>query len=365
MAAGAAAGLLLLYPLRFALLPFVVAAGVALIATPAVEWLADRLRCRRWVAAAIVFVSLLAVLAGLGWWMKAVVLSDAAELTQDLPGMLRKILAEAAGADHFRLFGRDFTAEGVSAATSAAARDATGGLGPALSAALGTVLGFILTLSVLCYFLLSGPTLARGVLWLFPPWLRPQVAAVATEVKPFLFRYVVGMVTVIAMTCALSWVGLGPLLHLPHAVVLALMVGLLEFIPVVGAFASAALIALAALSQGNLATVAGAAATVLVLRLLIDQVVAPIIFGKASSLHPAVILFAMLVGGTLYGILGLLVAVPAVATIKVILRRCYDAPDRAGNGWPANGVRGRDDVEESQSESQWHGERDGAERITR
>ena len=199
------------------------------------------------------------------------------------------------------------------------------GIGEVLLAGLGGLLMFILTISTFCYFLVSGPKIARGVLWVFPPWLRPPVERVAVTMRPFLFRYIVGMLTVISTTVVLCWIGLGPILHLPNAVVLALLVGLLEFFPVVGAVASALLLGLAAISQGSIGVVVGVTVFTLVLRLLIDQVIAPLIYGKASSLHPAAVLFAFLVGGTLYGVLGLLLAVPAAATIKVALILMYDS----------------------------------------
>jgi len=330
LAVAVAAALLLAYPLRFALIPFVIAGGLAYVATPAVEWLSRRLRWRRWIAATAVFVLCLTLLAGLGWWIKAVVFPDAVELTQSLPEMLRKVFVDAAGSDHVRLFGHDLSADAVIGEAGSSVRamaGGEGGVGEALFAGLGALLMFVLTISTFCYFLVSGPTLARGVLWLFPPWLRPSVAGVAATMKPFLFRYVVGMLVVISSTCVLSWIGLGPVLHLPHAVVLALLVGLLEFFPVVGAVASALLLGLAAVSQGSIGVVIGVALFTLALRLVIDQVIAPLIYGKASALHPAAVLFAFLVGATLYGVLGLLLAVPGAATIKVILKRYYGETD--------------------------------------
>jgi predicted PurR-regulated permease PerM len=331
------AALVLAHLLRFALIPFVVAGGLAYVATPGVEWMSRRLGWRRWIAATAVFVLCLTALAGLGWWMKAVVVPDAVELTQSLPQMLRKVFISAAGSDHVRLFGRDISVDAAISGAGLSLRSMAGGegaVGEALSAGLGGLLMFVLTISTFCYFLVSGPTLARGVLWLFPPWLRRPVSGIAATMKPFLFRYVLGMILVISTTCVLSWVGLGPVLHLPHALVLALLVGLLEFFPVVGAVASALLLGLAAVSQGSIGVVIGVAAFTLAMRLLIDQVVAPLIYGKASSLHPAAILLAFLVGGTLYGVLGLLLAVPAAATIKVTLKALYEPTEPEGPGSP-------------------------------
>ncbi len=297
------------------------------------------------------FVLCLTALAGLGWWIEAIVVPDAVELTQSFPEMLRRVFVGAAGSDRVRLFGRDISADAVLAEVGAAAREAAGGeagVSAAMLAGLGGVLMFVLTISTFCYFLVSGPAIARGVLWLFPPWLRTPVARVAATMKPFLLRYIVGLIVVISTTVILCWIGLGPVLHMPHAIVLALLVGLLEFFPVVGAVASALLLGVAAVSQGSIGVVIGVTLFTLVLRLLIDQVIAPLIYGKASSLHPAAVLFAFLVGGTLYGVLGLLLAVPAAATIKVILKMHYAPRDSDGSNRVISQVP--DPVESSERE---------------
>src|SRR5579862_1871430 len=118
------AGLLLAYPLRYALIPFVVAGGLAFVATPAVEWLTCRFGLHRWVSATVVFVGFLLVLGGLGWWVKAVVFPDAVELTRSLPQMTRKLFTSAAGGDHVELFGHDITADAVFSELDSAARNA-------------------------------------------------------------------------------------------------------------------------------------------------------------------------------------------------------------------------------------------------
>ena len=325
-----ATALLLLYPLRFALIPFVVSSGIAFVLSPAVDWLTNRVGGRRWAAGAIIFVAILAALGGLAWWIKAIVAPDAIELTQSLPEMTRKLFVSVAGGDHLRLFGNDFTADTFIAQATTAAKSLMGGDGGFASLlvnGMSAILLSVLTLSTLCYFLISGPQLYRGAIWLFPPALRPHARGIAIAMKPFLYRYVVGLIAVIAATCVLSWIGLAPVLHMPHATVLALLVGLLEIFPVVGAVLSGMLLGLAAIAQGSLTTVIAIALFTLILRLLIDQVIGPIIYGKASELHPTAVLLAFLIGGTFYGMVGLLLAVPAAATLRIALRRTYNPSD--------------------------------------
>ena len=57
---------------------------------------------------------------------------------------------------------------------------------------------------------------------------------------------------------------------------------------------------------------------------MIDQGVGPLVMGRAARLHPVVVLFVFIVGGVLYGPLGVLLAVPLAATVKIVLMVYYD-----------------------------------------
>jgi len=104
----------------------------------------------------------------------------------------------------------------------------------------------------------------------------------------------------------------------------ALITGLLELLPVVGPIASAALVNGAALAKGGVPALLTVLIFYIVLRLVIDQGVGPPILDRAARLHPAVILFVFLVGGALYGPLGVLLAVPFTAAVKIVLTVYYD-----------------------------------------
>ena len=137
-------------------------------------------------------------------------------------------------------------------------------------------------------------------------------------------RYVVGLVIVVAFTSAASWLWLGPTMGVPNAELLAIVTGLLELIPVIGPIASTALVSGAALYKGGVPGLLTFLVFYIVLRVVIDQGVGPLILGRAARLHPAVILFVFLAGGVLYGPLGVLLAVPFTAAVKMTLTAYYD-----------------------------------------
>ena len=179
-------------------------------------------------------------------------------------------------------------------------------------------------LVVLFYLLQSGRRVAEGVLWLAPPPYRPILRAHGRRIEPMLRQYVRGLLLVVAYASGAAWLVLGPVFHLPFAAVLAVTVGVLELVPVVGPAASMALIGGGAvLDGGGPWAVFGAMAFAVGLRLSIDEIVGPLVLGRAVSLPPVVIIVAFLVGSALFGVLGALLAVPVAASVKIVLAALY------------------------------------------
>ena len=144
----------------------------------------------------------------------------------------------------------------------------------------------VLTVVLYFYFLYDSERLAGGALWLVPPAWRERVRSMALHVRPMLRRYVVGLVAVVPFTSVASWVWLAPVMGVPHAELLALTTGLLELIPVAGPIASAALVSTAALGRGGVPALLAFLVFYIILRLLIDQVVGPLILGRAAQFAP-------------------------------------------------------------------------------
>ena len=62
------------------------------------------------------------------------------------------------------------------------------------------------------------------------------------------------------------------------------------------------------------------------LRLSIDQLVGPLVLGKAAQVHPTLVIFCFLAGGAVFGIVGVVLAVPIALTVKVVLAAIYEEP---------------------------------------
>ena len=124
-------------------------------------------------------------------------------------------------------------------------------------------------------------------------------------------KWLRGQLLLIALVAAVAYIGLGPVLHLPYALALAVLTGILEIIPLIGPLIATAIVAVDAFARGGVRLAAAVIVFYFVLRQVEDQVVMPVVIGRAVHLHPIVTIFAVLVGLSVYGVLGGLLGVPS------------------------------------------------------
>ena len=170
--------------------------------------------------------------------------------------------------------------------------------------AISVLFGTFLTLVLMPYFMISAPRLAAGSIWLLPPERRRSVEDLLPKIVPVLRRYLIGLFLVVVYTSGVGWIGFGPLFHLPQAILLAITVGVLELVPVIGPFASATIVGLVAVQQNGIWAAAFFFAFAIGLRLLIDNVVGPLVLGQAARIHPVIVIISFVCGAILFGAVG-------------------------------------------------------------
>src|SRR5581483_4424730 len=141
----------------------------------------------------------------------------------------------------------------------------------------------------------------------------------------------IGVFVVVVYATTAAYIGLGLVLGLHHAVVLAMLSGILEMIPLVGPGAAAVIAGLIAVRYATgIESIIAYTIYAAALRLSIDQLLGPIALGTAARLHPALIIFCFLAGGLLYGVTGVILAAPVALITKVTLATLYDDPEAPG-----------------------------------
>jgi predicted PurR-regulated permease PerM len=330
IAAALAVVALILYLIRYALLPFVFAIAIAFVTDPLIRGGQRRLRLPRWVVGALIYAVLVLLFAATLYAIGANAVHDFMQMAERGPATLRKFIEDVVGPNGIALFGKTYRTDDVMQALSAATEKlvAAGAIVRFGSFGVGALFGFFLTLVLTPYFMISGPRLAAGAIWLIPPERRKSVTDLLPKIIPALRRYLLGIFLVVVYTSVIAWIGFGPIFALPGAVLLAVTVGILEIMPVVGPISAALLVGIVATQQTTLTAAALLMGFVLALRLSIDNVVGPIVLGHAARLHPVVVIAGFVCGAMLFGIVGLLLAVPTAVCIKIALEHYYAEPIR-------------------------------------
>lgn len=320
-----------LYLIRSILLPFVLAGILAFICMPLVEGLKRRLRLPRWLSALVVLTALAAIATVGGWLGIPPLLDQITHTAGDLGGAVESFARTLMGNRSIDILGTSVNASNIGDYTVSSLRGWLGqGTRLLTVATLGFawIFGMLLTVVVLGYFLFDAYRIEAGLFWLVPPRYRPFAHRAWAELAPVLRRYFIGVALVVIYASIAAYIGLGLALGLHHAVVLAVMTGVLEVIPLVGPAASAVIAGLVAVGE---ATGAGAIMAYIFyatgLRISIDEFFGPIVLGRAGRIPPVLIIFCFLAGGFLFGIVGVVLAVPVALSIRIILQVLYDESD--------------------------------------
>jgi predicted PurR-regulated permease PerM len=321
---------IILYAVRYALLPFVFAAAIGFVTDPLIVAAQRRSNAPRWVVAASAYIMLLLLVGLLGYAVGVNATRDLLQLADQTPALARNLIEQAAGPNGLVLFGTTYTADDIMNAIGAGFHElmATGIVAKAGGLTIGALFALALTFVLAPYFMISGPRLVAGAIWLIPPEGRHSVQELLPKIVPMLRRYLIGIALVVIYASTVAWIGFGPVFHLSNAVLLAITVGVLELVPVIGPVSSATLVGIVAVQQASLQTAILLVSFVIALRLSIDNLVGPLVLGSATRLHPVVIIAAFTCGAMLFGIAGLLLAVPVAVCIRIALEHYYAEPVR-------------------------------------
>jgi predicted PurR-regulated permease PerM len=187
------------------------------------------------------------------------------------------------------------------------------------SSIAGAITALLLVIFFGIYFALDPDIYVRLLVHAVPPERQDEVRTLLAEISRVLHRWLNGQLIAMAAIGTVTYLGL-VLLGMPLALVLALLIGLFEFIPYIGPILGAVPMLLIASGQGfeMMLWVAG---LYLFVQLLEGYLLTPLIQSRAVSMPPAAVITSQLVFGAMFGVLGLALATPLAAAASVPLRR--------------------------------------------
>lgn len=301
-------------------LPVALALIVSTVLAPPAKLLREKAKFPPALAAMTVIIGGFAVIGGVLWAIAPSVVDQVGDIAKDASRGLGKV-------EEWLVDGPfDVSEDQISTAIEAAQEKLTESASTIASGALtgvGAVTSFIigaaLVLVLTFFFVKDGPR--------FLPWLRNVAGDKAgVHIDKVLLRCWETLGGFIRTQAIVSFVdavfiGIGlVLVGVPLAVPLAIMTFFGGFIPIVGAFVFGALAVLIALVSNGLTGALIVLAIVLGVQQLEGNVLSPWLQGRSMKLHAAVILLAVALGSTLFGIVGAFLAVPVVAVVAEMLR---------------------------------------------
>ncbi len=184
---------------------------------------------------------------------------------------------------------------------------------------LGFLFGIVSVLVIGFFWMSATERLNRSVIGLLPPKRAEAVRSLAAELSLRAGGWVRGQVLLMVFIGTVTFVGLFAL-GVPYPLALATWASLMEIIPIIGPFLGAIPAILVAFTKSPWLALATAILYVIVQQLE-NNILVPKVMERAVGLHPILVMVGVLAGGVLYGILGIVIAVPLMAAMQVLVMR--------------------------------------------
>ena len=324
-----ALAVVLLYVIRGALVTFTLALFLALLLSPVVTFVDHftSIRVPRTVALAVVYVALIAVFAAALIAIGSGIADDARSLAgklpaavqgdplsrMPLPGWLEPVRERIGGWLHDRM--DDFGQNALALAGRAVQELATG-LGAVVSAVLVPILAF--------FFIMDGRDLRDRIISSFPNHRQVLVHELLQDLHRLLSQYLRALV-ILSIVTFVCYSGFLTITGSHYAVLLGGIAALLEFIPAVGPFAAMVTILLVSVFSGYTQSIL-LVTFFAVYRVVLDYVLQPMLLSAGMRIHPLLIIFGVLAGGEIGGILGIFFSIPLIAALRLVLLRLWKHP---------------------------------------
>ncbi|MBX4187272.1 MAG: AI-2E family transporter [Candidatus Doudnabacteria bacterium] len=213
-------------------------------------------------------------------------------------------------------------------------KEFAGGLGGTLfQTTKGVLTGIVsaITILVISFYLTIEENGMKNFLRHLAPYKhQAYIAKLVSKIQYKMGAWVLGQLILSAVIFGLTFLGL-TLLHVQYALVLALLAGLFEVIPIIGPFISGAVAVFLTFIQSPALAVA-----VVILWIVTQQleahIIVPIVMSRSVGINPVMVILAVLVGGTLGGIVGILIAIPTVSGITVFVTDLMEGNVGDGSG---------------------------------
>lgn len=313
--------------IRVIWLPMAFAAGLVFLLEPVVRAF-ERARLPRVVGASLAVIALIAMVLAIVFLVLPTIRDQADDFARRLPELftgfidwLRQI-AVSAGIDIDQFLSQ----KGIEDWLNDPANQETiqnlifgfgAGAGTVIKGVTEFVVVVVLAPILALYMLVDLEKFKERSLELTPPAYKEEVAFVGGEVGSSLGSFVRGQLLVALIVGVASSVGMA-IIDLPFWLLVGMIAGFLNLIPFLGPLVGGALAAIVALLNGDVTQAVWAVAIFTLIQQIDNHVITPMVQRTRVKLSPLIIVLALIIGGSLAGLLGVLIAVPVTAAVRII-----------------------------------------------
>jgi predicted PurR-regulated permease PerM len=325
-AAATIVGLYSLYTVRAVLVRILVALFIAVSLDPAVRQLAKR-GVRRGLAVTLIFALALLLVSAFLISVIPPLVSQFGNLVDDLPGYLTRLQSRSS---QFReLNDRYNLSDQLQGMVGTLPSRLGSGVLGFTSRVFGAVFNGLTVLVFTVYFMADMPRIRSGLVRLFPVSRRPQARQVVDLVVDKVGGYMIGNIIISLIAGVVSFIAF-TILGVRFAVPLAFVVAICDLIPMIGATLGAMIgVTVALFSSGVWPTTVLVAAFFIAYQQLENYLIAPRVLKTTVELGAAAVLIAGLIGATILGLVGALMAIPIAAAFNVLLNERLTAHETA------------------------------------
>ena len=331
----------LVYEIHEVLMPFVFSGILIYLMSPAVDWLSRQSILGRQIPRGLSVV-LVYILAFLGISLLALIVlpplyQEVLKIANDIPRQIEELRSvhlpslvnqlEALNTRYKLNINVqaliDQMLENVIQATQYQVESLPSNMQKLVSFLFSTLSSFLVIFIVTAFVLVDLPRIKQGMLKMIPSRYRPAVLSLIHAIDRDLSGTIRGQLLICLINGTLTTLGL-LMLQVKFAITIGFVAGVFSLIPVFGAIISTIPAVLIALTQ-SIWTALAVIGVIIIIHLIEANFLNPKILGHTVELHPAIIVFAIVIGEHFFGPVGLLFGVPVAAMIRSVLRYFYFA----------------------------------------
>lgn len=335
VAVGILAALYFLYLVRRVLAAVFIAVFIAVALGPAVD-LVHRRGVPRALAILVVYLGIFLAIFGVGLLVVPPIVDGVNRFVTDVPGYVDDIRNSETLRRYDDQYGITQKLEEQAQALPARLGDAAGALQAVTVGVFSAVFQLVTVLVMAFFFLLDGKRMTEFLFRQLPRRHERRARIVAAKVYRAVGGYVTGAFTIALIAGTSTYLVLA-ILGISFAVPLAVLMGFLVLIPLVGATIGGVAIAIVTGLEDFPTSLIVWTVFVILYQQVENNVLQPFIYRRTVALHPLLVITGVLIGASLLGVLGALLAIPVAASVQILVKEAWHLRGEARSGTGAAG----------------------------